>query len=206
MGVDVWLPRTGPAESLAELSAEVMAPASRKDPVPNLPEPAVPVAPGEARQPVAAAQTGRETIGNPPIGNAAGNEAGPPVAPFSVLCLSKGPALMLVEPGGSKAARRFCLDVLAAASGVYGGESGQVAFNWPQPGVQNDKRSAGRALGAFVAKQLGDRAPELVLIDTVSADRLESVPEGSLQLAPVAELMIDAAKKRGLWLELEGRR
>lgn len=201
MGVDVWLPRTGPAESLAELSAEVVAPASRKDPVPNLPEPAVPVAPGEARQPVAAAPTGREATGN-----AAGNEAGPPVAPFSVLCLSKGPALMLVEPGGSKAARRFCLDVLAAASGVYGGESAQVAFNWPQPGVQNDKRSAGRALGAFVAKQLGDRAPELVLIDTVSADRLESVPEGSLQLAPVAELMIDAAKKRSLWLELEGRR
>ena len=202
MGVDVWLPRTGPLEPLAELSAGLAAPAEtetaeqRSDSAGT--EPAAPVPPARVRQPVPSAPTDRETTGRTGSGAA--------LAPFSVLCLSKGPALMLVEPGQSKAARRFCLDVLAAASGLYGGESVQVVFNWPQPGVENDLLSAKKALGAFVAKQLGDQAPELVLVDAISAERLESLPEGSLLLAPVPELMVDAAKKRTLWLELEGRR
>ena len=113
---------------------------------------------------------------------------------------------MLVEPGQSKAHLRFCLDVLAAASGEYGGGSAQVAFNWPQPGVENNQHNARKALGAFVAKQLSDQAPALVLVEGYTADRLETVPEQSLRLAPLSELMINGEQKRALWIDLEARR
>ncbi len=113
---------------------------------------------------------------------------------------------MLVELPRSKAARRFALDVLAASSGQFGGDTSQLAFDWPQPGVDNHSESAQKALGAFVAKQMSDQTPALVLVGREVADRLARVPDDCILMAPLAELMVDGAKKRALWAELEGRR
>lgn len=131
--------------------------------------------------------------------------AGRPVAAFSVFCLSKGPVLMLVELGPSKAARRFALDVLAASSGIYGGDTAQLAFEWPQPGVDNNPETLKKALGAFVSKQLSDHAPSRVLISQEVSARLEQIPDGCIELPPLSELMVDGEGKRALWAKLEGR-
>ena len=113
---------------------------------------------------------------------------------------------MLVELGRSKAVRRFALDILAASSGVFGGESAQLSFDWPQPGVDNNPSSARKALGAFMSKQLSDQDPALVLIGREVAAHLEQTPAASIELPPLAELMVDGDLKRALWAELEGRR
>ncbi len=139
-------------------------------------------------------------------GPAPARAAGPAVAPFSVACLSKGPVLMLIELGPSKAARRFALDLLAAGSGMFGGESTQLAFDWPQPGVDNNAEAVRKALSAFLSKQIDDLDPSTLLIGREVADRLGQVPDGCILLAPLAELMVDGQKKRSLWTELEGRR
>ena len=101
MGVDVWLLRQQPDAALPGLSAPVGQ------------------APGVERElPAAQAESVRAALEAPvPSGGRASRPAevssapvrstGRPVAPFSVVCLSKGPALMLVELGLSKAARRF---------------------------------------------------------------------------------------------------
>ncbi len=183
MGVDVWLLRRETAEALAELSApERLLPTA---------EPAQ----TEAAQRAPVAQP--EPRPQPPV-------SGPEVQPFSVYCLSKGPVLMLVELGASKAERRFALDVLAASSGLFGGNAAQLAFEWPQPGVDNNPGTVRKALRAFVAKQLGDQQPEQILIGREVAGRLEQLPEGAIELAPLAELMVDGALKRALWAELAG--
>ena len=113
---------------------------------------------------------------------------------------------MLVELARSKAARRFALDIIAASSGQFGGGTAQLAFDWPQPGVDNHADAVRKALGAFVAKQLADQAPALVLVGREVANRLERVPDDCILMAPLAELMVDGDKKRALWAELEGRR
>jgi hypothetical protein len=198
MGVDVWLLRRAAHEASPDLSV-----------------PDNQVAPGERGLSAAPADSVRAASRTPagkgsdlaPVepASAPARSAGRPVAPFSVFCLSKGPVLMLVELGPSKAARRFALDVLAASSGIYGGETAQLAFEWPQPGVDNNPRTLKKALGAFVSKQLSDQAPSRVLIDQEVSARLEQIPDGSIELAPLAELMVDGERKRALWAKLEGR-
>jgi hypothetical protein len=187
MGVDVWLARSGPGEQLAELSAATVGPTA-----------------SAVQQKVPPPAADRVEPAEPPVTQP--QPAGSPVAPFSVLCLVKGRALMLVELGESRSARRFALDVLAASSGIWGGESTHLAFDWPQPGVENQPGTVRKALGAFVSKQLGDHQPSLVLIGREVAERLEQIPDGSVVLAPFAELMVEGEQKRALWAELEGRR
>lgn len=113
---------------------------------------------------------------------------------------------MLVALGQAKTERRFALDVLAAASGVFGGETAQLAFDWPQPGVENNPDTARRALAAFVAKQLGDRPDGQVLIGAEVVERLEAAPDGCLVLPAMAELMVDGERKRALWQALTASR
>jgi hypothetical protein len=199
MGVDVWLLRRRADEALPGLSApggQVVAGARE--------QPTVQTDSVKAALKATAVGKGR---GLPPAETTSTpvRSAGRPVAPFSVFCLSKGPVLMLVELGPSKAARRFALDVLAASSGIYGGDTAQLAFEWPQPGVDNNPQTLKKALGAFVAKQLSDQAPSRVLIGQEVSARLEQIPDGSIELAPLAELMVDGERKRALWAELEGR-
>jgi hypothetical protein len=203
MGVDVWLDRTGHSEPLAELSEPEVSqredlPSERTDQTPLPGEPAR----SPPRAEIPAPQ--ESTAPKEPIAPKR-QPSGPALAPFSVACLSKGPVLMLVELAPSKAGRRFALDVLAAASGVFGGETTQLAFDWPQPGVDNTPETVRKALGAFVAKQIGDLDPARLLMDREVAGRLERVPDGCVLLAPLAELMVDGQKKRALWTELEGQ-
>ncbi len=197
MGVDVWLLRRAEAAASAELSVPADAAPSGGP----APEPVERHRRRLAKAPAEPARTPAPAVeAAPPT-----RPVGPPVPPFSVVCLSKGPVLMLVELEPAKAVRRFALDVLAASSGMFGGKSAQLAFDWPQPGIGNDERSMRKALGAFVAKQLGDQAPARVLISRPVAERLEQIPEGTILLAPLAELMVDGRQKRALWEELEGR-
>lgn len=187
MGVDVWLTRTGVREPSARPAAAKTSGLAADNQT--------------ARKNAASKKAASRMSPSPDVTST----AEPAVAPFSVACLSKGQVLMLIELGRSKAASRFALDVLAASSGQFGGEAVQLDFDWPQPGVDNNAGSARKALGAFVAKQVGDRAPALVLVGREVANRLEQVPDGSILLAPLAELMVDGDKKRALWAELEGR-
>lgn len=192
MGVDVWLTRTGVREPSARPAAAKTSGLAADNQTARK---------NAASKNAASKKAASRMSPSPDVTST----AEPAVAPFSVACLSKGQVLMLVELGRSKAASRFALDVLAASSGQFGGEAVQLAFDWPQPGVDNNAGSARKALGAFVAKQLGDRAPALVLVGREVANRLEQVPDGSILLAPLAELMVDGDKKRALWAELEGR-
>jgi len=129
----------------------------------------------------------------------------PAIPPFSVVCLAKGDVLLLIDPGQTKAALRFALDLLSAASGIWGGELDQLSFDWPQPGIDNNAASRNRALGAFLAKQIGDRVPSLVLMGQEVADRLEHTPDDCLILPPLGALMTQGELKRELWARLTGR-
>jgi hypothetical protein len=71
--------------------------------------------------------------------------------------------------------------------------------------VDNNPQTLKKALGAFVAKKLSDQEPSRVLIGQEVSARLEQIPDGSIELAPLAELMVDGERKRALWAELEGR-
>jgi len=200
MGVDVWLARGGAVEPLAELSVPQGDSATTR----------IPIATEQHARPVTPASS-EPAPSKPPatVPDPAATQprtAGSPIAPFSVLCLSKGRVLMFVEPGQSRAARRFALDLLAASSGVWGGESAHLAFDWPQPGIDNNPLTVRKALSAFVAKQLGDQNPSLVLIGREVAERLEQIPDDSIVLAPLPELMVEGELKRALWTELEGHR
>ncbi len=128
------------------------------------------------------------------------------VPPFSVVCLAKGDVLLLVEPGSSRAALRFALDLLSAASGIWGGELDQLNFDWPQPGIDDNAAACGRALSAFLGKQINDRDPALIIMGSEMAGRLEQVPEGSVLLPPFASLMTRGELKRELWTALQERR
>jgi hypothetical protein len=133
-------------------------------------------------------------------------ESGPPVAPFSVVCFAKGDVLLLIEPGASRAAVRFAMDLLSAASGIWGGELDRLAFDWPQPGIENNPTTQSRALGAFVGKQIADRDPGLLLIGRDVAGRLEQPVDGCVLLPPLDALMTQGELKRALWAELKARR
>jgi hypothetical protein len=128
-----------------------------------------------------------------------------PIAPFVVVSLIKQDVLLLMAPRDLEASRRFARDVLAAATGVRGGESGQRVFDWPQPGIENSAASLNRALGAFVAKQISDNDSGMTLIGAELLDRLDGfeITDNTLVMAAIDELMTSAELKRKLWLEIE---
>lgn len=187
MGIDVWVTRgrVSPATPSADAVPEVTV----KDP----------------------AETSGATVSSrarvePAAAPAAAT--GPSVAPFRVLSLQKGPALILFEPADGKASHRFVSDVLSAASGLWGGELAALTFEWPQPGMDGDVGTQQKALGAFVAKQIDDQISEasdsIVLLASEVVSRLSEPPAGCILLPPLAKLMVQADLKRALWVELEG--
>ena len=161
-----------------------------------------------SRAPAEAAGTPSPGAAHLPDQPALPSQVGAPVAPFRVSCLTKGDVLLLVlsEGGESRAARRFALDLLSAASGIWGGEAAQLAFDWPQPGIENNAETQRKALGAFVAKQIGDHDGGLMLIGAEVVERLSETPAGALILAPLEALMTRGELKRELWREIESRR
>lgn len=196
MGVDVWVLR----------SARPVAPPAQPEAASGRPE-------VKARrtlsQPVTPPAPVRDSSPDPAIAvSVATTEVAkaPPVPPFRVACFAKGDVLMLVEPGTAKAAVRFALDLLSAASGIWGGELDRLDFDWPQPGIENNASTRSRALGAFVAKQMGDRDPGLVLVGQEVAERLEQIPAGCLMLPPLGALMTQGELKRQVWAQLQERR
>ncbi|MGE0625805.1 MAG: hypothetical protein AB7I04_14615 [Pseudomonadales bacterium] len=211
MGIDVWHARrpAGPEpSSRVEVDASPAAHAHAQDEAPARAARAVLE---DAR--VAGARSGTSTAGAParsvPEATAARERpAASGVAPFSVLCLSKAGALLLIEPADPRAARRFAADLLAAATGVWGGETQQLRFEWPQPGIAPTADAVARALGAFVGKQLADSDGALVLVGAEVADRLApgTLPADCLLLPPIDALMTDGSLKRALWQKVGSRR
>ena len=194
MGVDVWRVRrqaddAGPAEAEIQPLTETETTAEAdavKAPVQPLPEPAVaPVrkAPDE------------------------GADTSTTIEPFAVVCLSREGAVLLSQPSDLKAARRFGADLLAAVTGIWGGQSDQLVFEWPQPGIDASAESMSRALGAFVIKQVGDNADGLTLVSAEVVERLGRVPvpEECLVIPAIDELMTNGDLKRTLWQEIVRR-
>ena len=192
LGVDVWLTRGAPA-------LEEAAPAAQRLPQTGR-NPAAAVA-AELRAPAVEP----ELPGRPVVSADKQPAPAAPVRPFTVICLSKGDVLMLIEPADLRAGHRFAADVLSALSGIWGGSMTKLAFEWPQPGIANDAQSVRRALGAFVSKQVGDNGDGLTLIGGELVERLPGVPEGCVILPPIDALMTRGELKRALWEELAGR-
>ncbi|MEM8766599.1 MAG: hypothetical protein AAGE43_04095 [Pseudomonadota bacterium] len=146
-------------------------------------------------------------------------DAGPAVAPFVVLCLRKAGGLVILEAdatGGprQKAERRFAVDLLAAATGAWGGDTEALVFSWPQAAIENTAVAQRKALRAFLAKQLSDAQATVVLMDEGLSARLPedgaffdgSADAGGadvLSVPPLTALMSDGALKRALWQTLE---
>jgi hypothetical protein len=198
MGIDIWRMRGTPAASDQAPAASSSQPAaSSSQPAP--------------RRRTAAPRRGRAESAQATAASAeavTGSERRATVAPFTVLCLSKADAVLFVEPGRQRGARRFASDLLSATTGVWGGQTGQLEFRWPQAGIENAPEAVGRALGAFVSKQIVDLARGgVVLIGAEVADRLPPgvLPADALLLPPTERLMVDGGRKRALWQEI-GRR
>lgn len=124
-----------------------------------------------------------------------------------MLSLSRDGAALLAQPADPKAARRFAADLLAAITGVWGGQCRQLIFEWPQAGIDASEESMAKALGAFVAKQVSDNDGGLTLIGAEVVDRLGRVPvpDECLVIPAIDELMINGEKKRALWQEIVRR-
>lgn len=187
MGIDVWRPRR--SEPSVRAAAAPRLDASRAAPAP-------------AAAPAAA------TVPEPQVAPTRPVPSDPPVLPFTVLCLSKAGAVLLIETADPRAARRFAADLLAAATGAWGGETRLLAFEWPQPGIAPAADAVTRALGAFVGKQLADNDGALVLVGAEVLARLDSgiLPDGCLVLPPFDALMTDGSLKRTLWQNVGLRR
>ncbi len=206
MGIDVYRLRHGDAgEALPAAETErARQPAGKlKDALPPVPlpgaaAPVTPAAPAPGSEP---GLTGTRV------------DAGPAIAPFTVLCLRKAGGLVIMEADAAgsprqKAERRFAVDLLAAATGAWGGDSEAVAFDWPQAAIDNTAHAQQKALGAFLAKQLSDAEATVVLMDEGLTARLPEgrVPghaEAAVLVPPLTAVMSDAALKRRLWQTLE---
>jgi hypothetical protein len=137
---------------------------------------------------------------------AAAGDTSSPVAPFTVLCLVRDQAQVLIEPTDLRAGRRFAADLLASATGVWGGESRALLFEWPHAGIENRSRAMTRALTAFIQRQLDEPERSLTLIGAEVIERLDLPPPGDLIVLPqIDELMRSSELKRALWVELAGR-
>ena len=185
IGIDVW--RLRPARG-----SELSMPSGK---------------PAEAPQAAAEARTEAPTVrpAQTATSKRPDTTTGPAIAPFCVLSLLREGVLLLTESTDLRNARRFGSDLLAACSGVWGGESRQLIFEWPQPGLDSAGPAMSRALGAFVAKQLDDLGDGTVLMDANIAGRLEQPDHRCLVIPPLDELMTDGDKKRGVWQEIVRR-
>lgn len=190
MGIDVWYARAAlgqAAPSSPDISPDIPTSTAVQEPAHPASSGSAPSVPERSpvRQPVATS-----------------------VAPFTVLCLARDGAMLLIETADPRAARRFAADLLAAVTGVWGGETRQLRFEWPQPGIAPSADAVARALGAFVGKQLGDHEGALVLAGREVADRLAPgvLPADCVLLPPFDVLMTDGALKRTLWQDVGSRR
>ena len=199
MGIDVYRLRTGqttealipPRPAPEKRSASAPAPAAETKPAPvEVDAPATPAATPTASR----------------------ADTAPAVAPFAVLCLRKAHALVIVEASVAdgprqKAERRFAVDLLAAATGAWGGETAAVPFNWPQPGIDNTAPAQQKALAAFLRKQVDDAQATVLLVDDTLDTRLGSAElaaacPGAARIPALAALMNDGALKKQLWRTL----
>jgi hypothetical protein len=208
MGVDVWRERQsgvgGPAES--EVEAHHIAGPADAALTTALAEPERAVAEAEvAEAEVAEAEVKAEVesietpVRPPPIQSLEGGGATSiATEPFAVLCLSREGAVLLSQPSDLRAARRFGADLLAAVTGVWGGQSDQLIFEWPQPGIDASAESMSKALGAFVIKQVGDNADGLTLVGAEVVERLGRVPvpDECMVIPAIDELMTSGDLKR----------
>lgn len=144
------------------------------------------------------------------------------IEPFKVVCLASEHIMLLLDVADSAAytgadagafavanarhIRRFGHDLLASVAGDWQIKLREAVFAWPQPGLATAQGEAVKALSAFVDKQLADGIPkEIVLISEKVVDRLPdvSLPEATILVPPIDQLMCDWQLKRKLWLVLQ---
>lgn len=198
MGIEVWRLRR---PLIAGVSADTLRSRERAPRDATRPSAVMPESVGPAAQP-ARDSSGAEAIPG------RSRESGSAVAPFTVYCLRHQNAVLLMAPENAKAGRRFAADLLAALTGVWGGEVAQLVFAWPQAGLEDNAASAGRALGAFVGRVFDDNTGGITLVSAEVLERLGpgfDLPAEGLLLPPIDELMVDGEKKRLLWRDIESR-
>lgn len=203
MGIDIWRLRGRPAAAEANVQAAavetVTGPDIRED---EAGRSGSSTNPAMGRRPVHPAEDGRQRPPNRERPADGRPPRGPAVAPFAVLSVAKAGARLIVCSEENRTVRRFAADLLAAATGVWGGRSRLLRFDWPQPGIENTQSTLERALTAFVERQLAESPDdELCLVSSDVLDRVDQarLPEGFLVLPPVSELMSSAALKRSVW-------
>jgi hypothetical protein len=131
--------------------------------------------------------------------------------PFCVLCLQAGSALLLLETGDLKRARRLGADILASCKATWPIEFSETVFTWPQGVLPGTSGSGNRALGAFISRQVDElgvastvlvcervqaRLPQMVAGMVSGAGRVVVVPAFS-------RLLVDEAAKRDLWRRIQ---
>ena len=204
MGIDVW--RLRARAGTAEADSAVVAARAARAVLGARDAEALPADPPGKR---AAVRPGDdpdrgERLGHPVLeGKEAGRSAREAaVAPFAVLCLTRAGVRLIVLGDDNRSVRRFAADLLAAATGVWGGRSELIRFDWPQPGIDNTRTAQRRALTAFVERQLAESPDDgLCLVDSDVLNRVsqERLPTGYLVLPSLEELMSSAVLKRSVW-------
>jgi len=142
-----------------------------------------------------------------------------PIDDFTVVCVRRGDATYVMctsdlqgrEKVGLNAARRFALDVLAIMAGSRGmaEKPGQpvseLVFDWPQPGVDNTREHASKALGAFVDKQLDDAGSGPFAVCEKVARLLadDALPGSVIRTPDLIRLLHDGELKKALWRQLQ---
>lgn len=182
MGVSVWTLRQGAAVGSlpsSDVSPEIVP--GRVESSPVRPEPA----------------------GLPAVASAQKEE--PAGSIISLSCLIADTVMMLVSPA-PHVSRRFCRDVLAAASGRWNLEPRVMSFAWPDPGLAGGEvageTQGWRAFKAFMERQLSESQTSILLCGESLIARLPPLPDGCrvVVLPDLAGSGVEA--KRALWREL----
>lgn len=207
MGIVVWRLRSS-AEARRESDSSVAVQNAGEPVVEAVARPAaqsVVELPGSVLEPTAAAPTAAAPEPEAPAAPA----AGPVAEPWSALSLAQGGALLLVPADASKRDLRLAQDLVAAASGDFGGQAVARRFDWPPDmrlgEVAADAASGRRAFAAFVAKDVADHGVRVVLaVESLEAELAADALPGCRRLiiADLGRLGQDEAAKRALWQRL----
>ena len=198
MGIDRWRLRPNAAPLADPRAPETRAPEQTA----GAAGAASAYSPATDRQPVARPVPGIDTaIARRPQPVAEHRE----VAPFTAVCLVVGTAMLVAELPDRRLPGKFLSDLLAVISGGAPAVPGQVVFNWPQPGVEPGTGHAGRALAAFLDKQLEDAAPRRLLVCESTCHRVPDFrwPDGTVVMPELARVVADGALKQALWERLQ---
>ncbi|MFU8816387.1 MAG: hypothetical protein ACNA7W_13640 [Pseudomonadales bacterium] len=131
----------------------------------------------------------------------------PAVETLSVLLLSLGGCILLIEGSPSRRDQRLATDVLSAACGDWKAKPTTRHFDWPPAGglLEADADAPLRALEAFVDKDVADHQARLLLCPESVSARLSNRWPGCRRVVipPLDQLGRDGALKRALWQTMQ---